>query len=225
MEHQQKNCVITGVSGATSGLIETYLLNQGFTVIGTLRPNKISADPVKINANHYHIGMDPLELGSIQNAIHKINTEIGSTHTWINVIGGFEMGAPIEQTADDSWKAMWQMNFSTVLNTTQVILPYFKAAKTGRLINFGSAAVEGGMALAGPYLVSKAAVHTLTKVTAAELDDDITCNAILPGVIDTPANRQTMPDADFSQWDLPTDIARKIVSIIEGNMNGELIKL
>ena len=64
----------------------------------------------------------------------------------------------------------------------------------------------------GAYAASKAAVHRLTEALAAELaTDGITVNAVLPSIIDTPANRADMPDADFSTWVQPQAIADVIL--------------
>ena len=79
------------------------------------------------------------------------------------------------------------------------------------------------MGLAGPYTVSKAAIHSLTKTVSYEVKNNITINAVLPDIIDTHTNRENMPGANFNSWTKPIDIANKIESIILADTNGQLI--
>ncbi len=225
MDLRHSTCVITGVSGTTGSTIRTLLLDQGATVIGTLRPDKHPGELVDLSHGAFMIELNPLDPDSVSAAVNTIHNELGQIHGWINVVGGFDMGMVIEDYPRSDWDYMWNLNFLSVLNVTQAILPHFKKYRSGRLINFGSAAALKGMAHAGPYLVSKAAVHSLTQATAAELVDDLTCNAILPAIIDTAANRSAMPDADFSSWVTPQAIALRITELLENSTNGALIIL
>lgn len=225
MKLNQCNCVVTGASSATGTAIRTQLLKAGAKVIATQRLQQEAMTLKKISSEEYLIGMDPMLPESVTSAVQVISSEMSQIHVWINTIGGFQMGELIENTDPSSWEIMHSLNFSTVLNCTQAILPHFKKFGTGRLINFGSAAVTNGMSLAAPYLTSKAAVHALSKATAAELDGDITCNAILPTTIDTPANRQAMPDADFSSWVNTDRISDQVIAFIENSENGKLVVL
>ena len=83
--------------------------------------------------------------------------------------------------------------------------------QSGRIINFSARAAHDTAANAGAYAVSKAGVIALTEVQAKELlPHDITVNAILPSIVDTSANRQAMPKADFARWPKAEEIARVI---------------
>ena len=95
----------------------------------------------------------------------------------------------------------------------------------GRIINMGAQAATGGMPLAGPYCTSKIAVHTLTKIIALENEGGITCNALVPGIIDTPSNRMQMPRANHGNWVGPGKIAKKIEELLLSDENGALISL
>ena len=127
----------------------------------------------------------------------------------MNIIGGFSMGNHVEEGYDD-WTYMYNTNFMTALNCCQQILPVMKNSGWGRIINIGSQAATHGMPLAGPYCASKAAVHSLTQIIALENCTGITCNAIVPGIIDTPTNRNNMPDADHSSWVTLDSLAKNI---------------
>ena len=136
----------------------------------------------------------------------------------------FTMGKHVEEGHDD-WTYMYNTNFMTALNCCQQILPKMKQNGWGRIVNIGAQAAVKGMPLTGPYCTSKTAVHMLTKTIALENGNGITCNAILPGIIDTPANRNQMPDADHSNWVSPKQIAIKIESLLISDENGSLINL
>ena len=87
----------------------------------------------------------------------------------------------------------------------------------GRIINVSARAAEQGKARMGPYCASKAAVLTLTESLAAENRfDNINVNCILPGTIDTPQNREAMPDANFDHWVPPTALADVILFLASG---------
>ena len=113
----------------------------------------------------------------------------------------------------------------TTLNCCQQILPRMKLSGWGRIINMGAQAAIKGMPLAGPYCTSKMAVHALTKIIALENEGGITCNAIVPGIIDTPTNRKQMPGANHSNWVNPKKIAEKIEGLLLSDENGALISL
>ena len=170
----------------------------------------------------YYTKCDLSELDQIEGCVEVIRDRLGEPNVWINAVGGFTMGKLAEECGNE-WEKMHLLNFETTLNCVKNILPIMKENKFGRIINFGSRAGEKGMALAGPYSVSKASILNLTKTLSMEILGDITCNAVLPEIIDTPVNRESMPDANFSSWSNPLDIADKIESIIKSSANGQLI--
>lgn len=134
------------------------------------------------------------------------------------------MGKSVEDTLPDDWSHMFNLNFQTALNCCVTILPHMKKYGFGRIINFGSVAAENGMAAAGPYTVSKAAVMALTKTIARKGQEyGITCNAIVPTIINTPQNRAAMADADFSTWTSPRTIAETIIDVVNSDRTGEMI--
>jgi NAD(P)-dependent dehydrogenase (short-subunit alcohol dehydrogenase family) len=88
----------------------------------------------------------------------------------------------------------------------------------GAIVCVGTRAALEPFSGGGPYAVSKAAVLALVRSLDADYrDDGIRANAILPSVIDTPANRESMPDADFDRWVKPAEIARVIRFLCSGD--------
>ena len=191
MKLNEMNIVITGANGVVATVLMDYFSNRAAFVVGTVRLLSESVD----NNTSAIIEMDPLDHHSIDNAIDWVSNEAGDIHAWLNIIGGFTMGNHVEEGHDD-WNYMYNTNFMTALNCCQKILPRMKDRDWGRIVNIGSQSAVKGMPLAGAYCTSKVAVHMLTRAIALENGNGITCNAILPGIIDTPANRKKMPDAD-----------------------------
>ena len=220
MKINEMNIVITGANGAVASVLIEYFSSRAAFVVGTVRQLANNIE----NENSAIIEMDPLDNHTIDSAINLINNEAGDIHVWMNIVGGFAMGSHIEDSCDD-WSYMYNTNFMTALNCCQQILPKMKHLGWGRIVNIGSRSAIRGMPLAGPYCTSKAAVHTLTKIIALENGNGITCNAILPGIIDTPANRNQMPNADHTNWVTPKQIAVKIEELLLSDESGVLISL
>ena len=189
--------------------------------MGTVRQLSEITKPKK---NEAIIEMDPLDRYSIDNAISWVENESGDIHVWMNIVGGFVAGNHVEDGHDD-WAYMYNTNFMTALNCCQQILPIMKKNNWGRIINIGSRVAKRGRALAGPYCVSKLALHGLTKIIALENINNITCNAILPEIIDTNTNRKNMPAAKFDKWTTANLIAQKIENSIISKQSGLLIKV
>ena len=221
MRLDEMNVVITGANGVLASYLLEYFSNRVAFVVGTARQ---LAEVSRPKNNEAIIEMDPLDHHSIDNAIEWTNNEAGDIHVWLNIIGGFTMGNYVEEGRDD-WIYMYNTNFITALNCCQRILPLMKRRGWGRIINMGSQTALRGMPLAGPYCASKSAVHSLTQTIALENCNGITCNAIVPGIIDTPANRNNMPDADHRGWVALEGLAQNIEKLLLSNENGPLLEI
>jgi NAD(P)-dependent dehydrogenase (short-subunit alcohol dehydrogenase family) len=157
-------------------------------------------------------GVDLTDLGRARTAMSSVVERFGSLTALINVAGGFRW----ETLADsdlDAWDLMYQMNVRTAATASRAALDLISAKpQGGRIVNISAGAALRAGAGMGAYAASKAGVLRLTEALADELKDrGITVNAILPGTIDTPQNRKDMPDADFSRWVQPADIAAVIL--------------
>ena len=141
-------------------------------------------------------------------------------HLWasVHLAGGFTWSR-IEDTTADAARAQLEMNAMTCLLCCREAIARMRARAAanpgepgGRIVNVGSrGALIPGPGLAA-YAMAKAAVHALTLQLAEELrQEQILVNAVLPSIIDTPANRANMPDADFDRWPKPADIAEAVL--------------
>ena len=165
------------------------------------------------------------DYNSVDSVSKDIMKRYKSIDIWINCVGGFAMGSSIENDTTN-WKTMFDKNFLTCLHGSQAALMHMRKQARGNIVNIGSQAAIDGFPDAAPYLVSKSSVHMLTRLIALENNhNNITANAILPGIIDTEANRKAMPNEDFSTWQTPIDIALSIERTIDSNESGLLVSV
>ncbi len=135
-----------------------------------------------------------------QEAVHRL----GKIDVLVNTAGGYRAGLPLHEAPLEDWDFLLNLNAKSVLIACRAVIPHLLQQNAGKIINIASRAALQGEANAAAYSVSKTAVVRLTESMAAELKDhNINVNCILPGMIDTPPNRQAMPDADYSRWVAP----------------------
>jgi NAD(P)-dependent dehydrogenase (short-subunit alcohol dehydrogenase family) len=129
-----------------------------------------------------------------------------------NIAGGFRMGEAVHETSGETWRLMMELNAGSILRTAEAVVPGMIAQGAGKIVNVAAMGGLAGGAAMGAYAASKSAVMRLTESMAAELKDHgINVNCVLPSVIDTPANRAAMPDADYARWVAPAALADVMV--------------
>jgi NAD(P)-dependent dehydrogenase (short-subunit alcohol dehydrogenase family) len=204
-----KIALVTGASGGLGTHVTHALLEAGFAVVG-LAP-KIQAS----DFDHPHFTALPASLNSLdaaRKAVETIRQHFGTIDVLAHLVGGFAGGSSIAETDDATFERMSQMNVYSAFHILRAVIPHMRSAKAGRIIAIGSRAAEDPGPGVGAYSASKAALVSLLRTVARENKDlGITANVILPGTMDTPANRQAMPGADLSQWVQPASIASLIV--------------
>ncbi|OKH19169.1 3-oxoacyl-ACP reductase [Hydrococcus rivularis NIES-593] len=145
-----------------------------------------------------------------ESVVEKLVNDLGRVDVLIHLIGGFSMGRTDEFSFDD-WKASFDLNLNTTFLVCKHCLKAMRRHGYGRIVTIGSrGAVQPGAQLAA-YCASKAGVVALTQAIAQETKEmDITANVVLPSVIDTPANREAMGEAQASQWVKAESLAQTI---------------
>jgi NAD(P)-dependent dehydrogenase (short-subunit alcohol dehydrogenase family) len=204
--------------------ITQAFLEAGGTVIGTSRSIQQS------DFNHRGFTASPATISSREGAkslIDKIIQRFGKLDVLVHTVGGFAGGQSIAETDDQTFQLMFDLNLNSLFHILRAVIPALRATGNGRIIAIGSrAALEPG-ARVGAYNASKAAMVALMKTVALEnTDAGLTANVILPGTIDTPANRKAMPNSDFSTWVRPSTIASLttwLASDAGRDMNGAAI--
>jgi len=155
--------------------------------------------------------------------------EKGGPDAVLHLAGGFHF-APIAETDPDDWQRMHDMNTTSAFLTAREAFPRMVTQGGGRIVMVSALPVlERGRAGMSAYAAAKAGVLSLVETLAREgAPHGITVNAILPSIIDTPTNREAMPDADFSQWVSPDEIAAVLSFLISpaaGVVTGAAIPL
>ena len=156
-------------------------------------------------------GVDLADTAAAEGALTAVADKLGGIDALLNIAGGFRWET-LEGGSVDNWSQLYRLNVVTAANASRAALPYLKKSAHGRIVNVGSAAaLKSGMGM-GAYAASKSGVHRLTESLAEELKgDNVTVNAVLPSIIDTPVNRADMPEADFKTWVAPADLAKVIL--------------
>ncbi len=206
-----KVILVTGAKGGLGSSVTQALLDAGATVVGVSRSIRQSdfAHP----AFHAHAA----ELSTRESAaaaVDAITAQHARLDAVAHLVGGFDMGPNVEETSDDAFAKMFALNFYSALYLFQAALPVMRRQGSGRILAIGSkAALEPG-ARTSAYNASKAALLSLVRTIAKETNTvGITANIVLPGTMDTAANRAAMPGADFNQWVQPSQVAALLVHL------------
>ncbi len=148
----------------------------------------------------------------VKDALGVCERRLGRIDFLVNLVGGYFGGTTVAETEEKDWDNMMRLNLKATFLLCRTVLPRMVSRRYGRIVNMASESGLRGEATLGAYSVSKSGVIRLTETIAEEFREyDITANAVLPRIIDTPANRQAMSDADFSRWPKPEEIARVIL--------------
>jgi len=156
-------------------------------------------------------GVDLTDPASAHLAVNAAASALGGIDALLNIAGGFSWQTLADGDAE-TWDRLYRLNVATAANACRAALPHLQGSQAGRIVNVGAnAALRSGAGM-GAYAASKAGVHRLTESLAEELKGDgITVNAVLPSILDTPANRADMPKADPALWVSPAELSAVIL--------------
>jgi NAD(P)-dependent dehydrogenase (short-subunit alcohol dehydrogenase family) len=204
-----KIALVTGANGGLGTHVTKALLDAGFTVVG-LSPRIQQSD-----FDHPNFIALPAALNSLdaaKKAAASVIARCGKIDVLAHLVGAFTGGQTVGQMDDATWQRMFDANLNSAFHILRAVIPEMRKARGGRIIAIGSRQAEEPAPTIGAYSASKAALVSLMKTVALENKDaGITANVILPGTIDTPANRKDIPGADVSTWVQPASIASLIV--------------
>ncbi len=219
-EFKDKVIVITGAAGNLGRAVARAFAQHGARLaMLDLNEQTIQAviDDLPAGANAKAYAVNLLEAESVNQTMQSVAHDHGRIDVLANIAGGFSMGPLTQDTPDRDWDLMMNLDARAVFYTARAAIPCLLDNGGGRIINVSARAALEGKGRMGPYCASKAAVKTLTESLAAENKfDGINVNCILPGTIDTPQNREAMPDADFSHWVPPEALADVVLLLASG---------
>ena len=160
-------------------------------------------------------GVDLTSEDSVQAVVASALERFGRIDALVNTVGGFRGGKSVDEEELSTWDMMLSVNLRTTLLTCRAVVPTLLEQGSGSIVNVSSAAALSGPVGLAAYSASKAAVLRLTESLSGEVKAaGIRVNAVLPSTIDTPQNRQAMPDADTSTWVKPKEIAEVIAFLV-----------
>jgi len=202
---------ITGAKGGLGTHVTNAFLAAGATVAGVSRSIQQS------DFDHSRFTAIPAEISSRQAAetlAAEATTRFGRIDAVVHLVGGFAGGTTVAESDDATLDQMFDLNFRSLFHLARAVLPGMRSRRAGALLAIGSrAAVEPSSGF-GLYSASKAALVSLMQTIAKEnAVYGITANVVLPGTMDTPANRRALPDADTSKWIQPSQVAALLVHL------------
>lgn len=202
--------LVAGGTGALGTAVLEALLDGGFAVVATWvveaerdRVAGLFGDRPGLTLVRADL-MDP-------NSVGRSVEGIADLRAVVNLVGGFAAGSKVHETEPDDFDHMLRLNLRPGFLLARAAMPLFMAAGSGAFVAVSARPALQPFSGAAGYITAKAAVLAFVRALDAEYrDSGVRCNAILPGVIDTPGNRTAQPDADHSRWTAPADIARVI---------------
>jgi NAD(P)-dependent dehydrogenase (short-subunit alcohol dehydrogenase family) len=204
-----KIVLVTGANGALGSVATKAFLAAGDTVVGTSKSIQASEPP---DPKFVAMSSDLTDAAAAAQLVQSVMQRFGRIDTLVHVMGGFAGGKPVAETDDATWDQMMNLNARSAFYIFRAVIPGMRAAACGRIVAIASRAAAEPAATIAAYGASKAALVALVRSAALENKDlGITVNAILPGTMDTAANRKGDPHADFSHWVPPEKVAALIL--------------
>lgn len=217
-----KIVIITGSTGELGPIVTRKLLETEARVIACYTSQdkyRKLLNQLGNEENILGVKADLTNEDEVNNLFEQVLNKHGRLDALCHLAGGFWMGGDISETSLEDWNKMMNLNFLATFLCGREAFRIMKKQEQGRIITIASkTALElpSGM---GAYSISKAGIISLTKTLAKECKEyNIKVNTILPSTIDTEANRNSMPKADFSKWVKPEDIADVIISLVGEKM-------
>ena len=202
--------LVTGVSGSLGSHVAAAFLESGATVAGTAR-SPPDAESAVAESDIAFYPADLTDETAVEDLVDAVVADHGRLDFLLNVAGMWAGGEPIEETDLASFEQVFDVNLKTAFLTSKHALPHVQETD-GAIVNVSAKASLSGGDGDGPYRAAKAGVRLLTK-TIAEEQESVRANAVMPSVIDTPANREMIPNGNPEKWVDPRDIALTMLAL------------
>jgi NAD(P)-dependent dehydrogenase (short-subunit alcohol dehydrogenase family) len=210
MVDNQRTALITGATGGLGTAVAEGFVSAGWRTVVTSRRSNGGLDArAEFEVVQADVSDDAQVAGAVAVAAGTPSAPLGAV---INLVGGFASGPRVAETSPDDFDALFKLNVRPTYLVTRTALPRLIEQGRGAIVSVSSQAVVRPFPGAAAYIAAKAAVLAFSGAVAVEYAPvGIRSNAIVPAMIDTPANRAAQPDADRSRWSEPSDIAQTIL--------------
>ena len=200
-----KPIVVTGAAGFLGSVVARELAAAGHTVVG------IDLAPQAADFPGTFIGGVDLTDSAATAAAFAHPALAGGIAGLASIAGGFRWETVMDGSPD-SWDFLYRINVRTALNAARAAVPLL--GEGGAIVNVGAnATLKAGMGM-GAYTASKSGVARLTEALAEELKGTVRVNAVLPSILDTPANRADMGEAEAPKWVRPEELAAVVAFLL-----------
>jgi NAD(P)-dependent dehydrogenase (short-subunit alcohol dehydrogenase family) len=211
---EQDAAFVTGGTGALGRAVTGRFLGEGYRVAVTYRSaeewkalEREHAGPAR-EGSLLGLECDVTQEEPMRRAVAQAAERLGSLRVLVHLAGGYRGGQPVESADEGAVRGMIELNLISAFWAAKHAIPHVKRGGAGRLLFVSSRGAVEYFPGAAAYAAAKLGLHALVQTLAKELrKSGVTANAILPSMIDTPANRAAMPDADFSAWVPPDAVA------------------
>jgi NAD(P)-dependent dehydrogenase (short-subunit alcohol dehydrogenase family) len=218
--------LITGAKGGLGSFVTNTFLDAGAFVVGTSRSISQSDFPI---ATFLAESVDFTKPADVNKMVERVVSQFGRLDILVHVLGGFAGGKTVAETDDATWEQMRDLNLNSAFYVLRAAVPHLRKSGSGRVIAIGSLTATEPHAGLAAYVTFKSALAMLVRSVAVENKDaGVTANVILPGTMDTPANRKAMPTADFTKWLQPQDVANLALWLADtnaGHITGAVIPI
>ncbi|MEV0716831.1 SDR family NAD(P)-dependent oxidoreductase [Asanoa sp. NPDC050611] len=201
-----RTVVVTGAHGGLGGAVVDEFVNTGWRVVAPVR------SPMKTNRPEVvEVAADLTDAAAVKAAVDAAAGDPDAPlRAVVNLVGGYGGGTLVHETPVEEVERLLAINVRPTFLVTQAGLPHL-LREGGAVVCLSARAALAPFATGSAYALSKAAVLAFANGVAADYKNrGVRCNTILPSVIDTPQNRREQPDADFSRWVPPAEIAAVI---------------
>jgi NAD(P)-dependent dehydrogenase (short-subunit alcohol dehydrogenase family) len=207
--------IVTGGTGGLGSAVVTRLLDDGWRVVVPWILEE-ELDRVTAREGLELIRADLFDPSEVEATVAAASSSRSMPlRGVVNLVGGFSTGGRVHETEIEDFERQLRLNLRATYLVTHAALPSLIARGAGSIVCVGTRAAVRPFSGAAGYVASKAAVIAFAQAVAVEYrDDGVRCNAILPSVIDTPANRAAMPNADHDRWVKPAEIAPVVAHLL-----------
>jgi NAD(P)-dependent dehydrogenase (short-subunit alcohol dehydrogenase family) len=208
--------VITGAAGALGRAVVQHFLEQGarLALVDHRADRLAEVFPGLDNSQHLLLAGDVTSAADMSELANQALKAFGRIDALVHIAGGFEMGEATHALTRASWDRMMNLNAWSFVAVTQAVLPSMIEHGAGRIVAVTAKVAARGLPALAAYIASKSALQRLVEAMAAEAaPHGVAINSVAPSVLDTPANRQAMPDANPAEW-VSTAVAAQTIGFL-----------